>query len=70
MLTITNYQRNADQNYNEESLHTGLNGHHQKYLQTINAGEGWWKGYREKGTLFTFGGNVNRATMENNVEVP
>ena len=30
MLNITNYQRNADQNYNEVSPHTGQNGHHQK----------------------------------------
>ena len=41
MLNITNYQRNANQNYNEVSPHTGQNGHHQKSLQTINnAGEG------------------------------
>ena len=30
MLNITNYQRNANQNYNEVSPHTGPNGHHQK----------------------------------------
>ena len=40
MLNITDYYRNADQNYNEVSLHTGQNGHHQKSLQTINSGEG------------------------------
>ena len=40
MLNITNHQRNANQNYNEVSPHTGQNGHHQKNLQTINAGEG------------------------------
>ena len=28
MLNITNYQRNANQNYNEVSPHTGQNGHH------------------------------------------
>ena len=39
MLNITNYQRNANQNFNEVSPHTGQNGHHQKNLQTINAGE-------------------------------
>ena len=52
MFNITNYQRNAHQNYNEVSPHTGQNGHHQKYLQTVNAGEGvekrtllhcWWE---------------------------
>ena len=30
MLNITNYQRNANQNYSEVSPHTGQNGHHQK----------------------------------------
>ena len=30
MLNITNYQRNANQNYNEVSFHTDLKGHHQK----------------------------------------
>ena len=30
MLNITNYERNADQNYNEVSPHTSQNGHHQK----------------------------------------
>ena len=28
MFTITNYQRNANQNYNEEPPHTGQSGHH------------------------------------------
>ena len=44
LLSITNYQRNANQNYSEVSPHTGQNGHHQKNLQTINPGEGWRKG--------------------------
>ena len=39
MLNITNYQRNANPNYNEVSPHTGQNCHHQKNLQTINAAE-------------------------------
>ena len=38
MLSITNY-RDANQNYNEVSAHTGPNGH-LKYSTTINAGEG------------------------------
>ena len=40
MLDITNYQGNTNQNYNEESPHTSQNGHYQKNLKTINAGEG------------------------------
>ena len=30
MLSITNYQRNANQNHNEISLHIRQNGHHHK----------------------------------------
>ena len=30
MLNIANYQKKANQNYNEVSPHTGQNGHHQK----------------------------------------
>ena len=30
LLNNTNSQRNANQNYNDVSLHTGRNGHHQK----------------------------------------
>ena len=33
MLNIANYQRNANQNYNEISSHTSQNGHHQKIYQ-------------------------------------
>ena len=44
MLSITNYQRNANQAYNEVSPHTGQKGHrqkkHQKMLERL-----WSKGY-------------------------
>ena len=40
MFNSINYDRNANQNYNEISPHMGQNGHHQKNLQTRNAGEG------------------------------
>ena len=55
MLNITNYQGNAKQNYNEVSPHTGQNSHHQKNLQTINAGEG----VEKREPSYTIGGNVN-----------
>ena len=45
----------ANQNYNKVSSHTGQNGHHQKNLQTINAGEGVEK--REPSCIL--GGKVN-----------
>ena len=51
MLSITNYQRNANQNYNSD---ISQNGHHQ-YLQTINAGEDVEK--REPSDIV--GGNIN-----------
>ena len=40
---------------NEVSPHTGQNGHHQKCLQIINAGES----VEEKEPSYTVGGNVN-----------
>ena len=55
MLDMTNHQRNASQNYNEVSPHNGQNGHHEKNLQIINAGEGVEK--RERSC--TDGGIVN-----------
>ena len=59
MLNIAQYQRNANQNYNELPPYTNQNGHHQKIkikkLQTVNAGEDV-----EKRELFcTVGGNIN-----------
>ena len=55
MLSITNYQRNANQNYNEVSPNTEQNGHHQKNLQTINTGEG----VKKRESSYTVGRNVN-----------
>ena len=66
MLNITNYQRNANQNYNEVSSHYGQNGHHQK-VQIIKSEEDMEK--RELSYLV--GGNViGTATMNNSMEVP
>ena len=46
MLTITNYWRNASQNYNEISPHTSQNGHHQNSTNNKCC-----RGCGEKGTL-------------------
>ena len=54
MLNFANYQRNANQNYNEVSPHTGQNGHHQS-LQIINAGED----VEKREPSYTVGGNIN-----------
>ena len=47
MLNITNYQRNANQNYNEVSPHTGQNGPASKKSTNNKC----WRGCGEKGTL-------------------
>ena len=54
MLKIT-HQRDANQKYSEIPPHASQNGHHQKRLQIINAGEGVEK--REQFCIA--GGNVN-----------
>ena len=55
MLNITNYWRNANQNYNEVITSHQSEWSSSKNLQTINAGEGVEK--REPSC--TVGGNVN-----------
>ena len=55
MFNNSNYQGNANQNYNEESPHTGQNGQHQKSLQIINVGED----VEKREPSYTVGGNVN-----------
>ena len=55
MLNIASYWRNTNQNYNEVSPHTHQNSHHQKSLQTINAGEG----VEKREPSHTAGGNLN-----------
>ena len=45
MFNITNYQRNARQNYSEVSSHTGKNGHHQSTNNKC------WRRCGEEGTL-------------------
>ena len=44
LLTITNYQRNANQNDNEVSPHTSQNGHHQKIYKQQMLETVWRKG--------------------------
>ena len=49
------------------SPHTGQNEHHQKSLQTINAGEG----VENRNTLaLLVGMHTDTATMENSMEIP
>ena len=55
MLSIANHQRNANQNYYEVPPDTSQNGHDQKVLPTINAGEG----VEKEELSYTVGWNVN-----------
>ena len=55
MLITAIYWRNTNQNYHEVPPHTHQNSHHQKNLQTINAGEG----VEKREPSHTVGGNVN-----------
>ena len=61
MPNITNYQRNANQNY-EVLPHTGQSGCQQEIYKNKH-----WRGYREREPSNTGGGTV---TMENSAEVP
>ena len=55
MVNIINHQRNTKQNYSEVLPHISQNGHHQKTLQTINAGED----VEKRDPSCTIGGNAN-----------
>ena len=44
MFSITHYERNAHQNYNEVSPHNGQNGHHQKIYKQQMLERMWTKG--------------------------
>ena len=65
-LNIANYQRNANENYNEILLHTDQNGHHQK--STNNK---FFRGCGEKGNFLhcCWECKLETATMEKSEEV-
>ena len=49
MFNIANYQKNANQSYNEISPHTGQNGHNNNNNKSTN--NKCWRGCGEKETL-------------------
>ena len=57
-------ERNANQNYDEVSPHTSQNGHHQKNLLRINAGEGVLS------LPLLMGMYTHTATIESSMEIP
>ena len=67
MLNITNYQRNANQNYKEVGPHTDQNSHHHKVYKQQMLEMVWRKG--NPPTLLV-GMQTSTATMENSVEIP
>ena len=44
MLNIANYKRNANQKYNQVSIHTDQNGHHQKVYKQQMLERVWREG--------------------------
>ena len=63
-LTSKIISGNANQN-TDKLLHTCQNGYHKKSLQVANTDED----VEKQEPLFTVGGNVSAATMENNMQV-
>ena len=66
MLSITSYQRDANENHNEIPLHTGQNGHHKQINKQLLA-RLWRKG--NPSTLLV-GIQTGAATVENSMEFP
>ena len=66
LLNITNYQRNANQNYNKLSPHTSQNGHHQEIYKQQMLERVWRKG---SPLALLVRMEIDTATMENSMEV-
>ena len=67
MLNITHYQRNANQNHNEVSSHSGQNGCYQKVYKQYMLERVWIK---ENLLTLLVGMKTSTTTMENSVEIP
>ena len=67
MLTITHYQRNADQNHSEVPSHTGQDGCYPKVYKQLML-----ERVQRKGNPLTLlvGKQTSTATMEDSVEIP
>ena len=66
MLYITSHQRDANENHNEVSLHTGQNGHH-KQINKHMLGRMQRKG---NPSALLVGMQTGEATVENSMEFP
>ena len=67
MLNITHYQRNANQNHNEVTLHISQNGCYPKDYKQLMLERVWRKG---NPLTLLVGMQTSKATMENSVEIP
>ena len=67
MLNITNYYKNATQNHNEVSSHTGQNHGHQKVYKQQMLDRVWSKG---NPLTLLVRMQTGTATMKNSVEIP
>ena len=67
MLSITDYERSANQNCREVSPHTGQNGSHQKIYKQEMLERVWRKG---NPLAMLVGMQLDTATMETDIEIP
>ena len=67
MLDITHYYRNANQNYNDISPHTGQNGYYQKLYKQQMLERAWRKG---NALALLVGMEIDIATTEDGIEIP
>ena len=67
MLSITSYQRDANENHNEIPLHIGQNGHHKQINKKQVQVRLWRKG--NPSTLLV-GMQTGAATVDNSMEFP
>ena len=67
MLNLTNYQRNANQNYNEVASHTSQKNHLQKIYKQYML-ERMWKKWNPLTLLVVI--QTGTATVEKSMEVP
>ena len=67
MLSITNHQRDANQNHDEITLHTSQNDHHKQINKQQVQVRMWRKG---NPSALLVGMQTGAATVENSMEFP
>ena len=67
MISVTNHQRDANENHNEISFHTCQNGHHKQINKQQVLVRMWRKG---NPSALLVGMQTGAATVENSMEYP